>query len=79
METGGPFKNCPPLSSISPYLVLLGARLGAIRAQKYVDRGELVKHASPKVLNINVTYKESNLICSLLYLPNGVHLFDILG
>ena len=31
METGGPFENCP-LSSA--YSVLLGARLGAIRAQK---------------------------------------------
>ena len=41
METGGPFQNCPlssvlchPLSSVSPYSVLLEARLGAIRAQK---------------------------------------------
>ena len=34
METGDPFENCHPLSSVSPYSVLLGARLGAIRAQK---------------------------------------------
>ena len=33
METGGPFENCP-LSPLSPYSVLLGARLEAIRAQK---------------------------------------------
>ena len=31
IETGGPFENCP-LSSA--YSVLLGARLGAIRAQE---------------------------------------------
>ena len=38
METGGPFENCPPLSSsVSPYSVLLGARLGAIHAQKYKE------------------------------------------
>ena len=34
METEDPFKNCPLSSSVSPYSVLLGARLGAIRAQK---------------------------------------------
>ena len=34
METGGPFENCP-LSSA--YSVLLGARLGAIPAQKFVE------------------------------------------
>ena len=35
METGGPFENCPHLSPHpSPHLVLLGARLEAIRAQK---------------------------------------------
>ena len=36
METGGPFENC---SLSSAYSVLLGARLGAIRAQK----GYLIK------------------------------------
>ena len=34
METEDPFENCPLSSSSSPYSVLLGARLGAIRAQK---------------------------------------------
>ena len=36
METGDPFENFPlsPSPSLSPYLVLLGARIGAFRAQK---------------------------------------------
>ena len=37
METGDPFENCPlsPSPSLSPYLVLIGAWLGAICSQKY--------------------------------------------